>query len=361
MSKNSLKILIVDDVDENIKLAAKILKDKEFNISYARSGKEALNKIVSITFDLILLDVMMPEMDGYETASKIKENQKYKEVPIIFLTAKGEIEDIVKGFSVGGVDYITKPYNSQELLARVGTHLDLYITKKELKNNLVVKDKMMSIISHDLLGPLGTIKMSLDMFLQGEFKYAQENIEEFLGNVKTSLDSSYSMMENVLSWAKNINNIEQVKLENIIIINEIIETIDILNYKLKEKNITLDLSIEEGMKVKYDKEIFHIIIRNLLSNAIKFTNNNGIIKIYAENKNDILYICVQDNGIGMKASIVETLLSENGFYTSNGVNNEKGHGLGLTMVKDFVKILGGTFEIESEPEKGSTFKFSILK
>jgi len=361
MNQDSYKILIVDDVDENIKLAAKILKDNSYNISYARSGKEALHKISLTNFDLILLDIMMPEMDGYETAAEIKQIKEYKDVPIIFVTAKDEIDDIVKGFSAGGVDYITKPYNSKELLVRVGTHIELYTTKKELKNTVLVKDKMMSIISHDLLGPLGTIKMSFDMFLAGEFKYAQEHIEEFLGNVQSSLDSSYSMMFNVLEWARNINNLDKINIEEFNISDEIVEISKVFLSKFKQKDINYIVDIDKDTMIFYDIDIFKIIVRNLISNAIKFTENKGVIKVYLEEFNNKTYVCIKDTGIGMSQKIKEKLLQKNSFYTSNGVNNEKGHGLGLNLVKDFISILDGDFIIESEEGQGSIFKFSVLK
>jgi signal transduction histidine kinase len=359
MNIDSYKILIVDDVDENIKLAAKILRVKNYNISYARSGKEALSKISKINFDLILLDIMMPEMDGYETAIKIKQVNNYKEVPIIFITAKNDIDDIVKGFDVGGVDYITKPFNSQELLARVKTHIKLFKTEKQLRNTIVAKDKMLSVISHDLLGPLGMIKMSSDMFLKGEFRFAKENVKEFISNIQNSIDSSYSMISNVLDWARNTHNLENIKLESINVLDEINEVEKVFSQNLSERNISFKVNILSDLEIKYDKDIFKMIIRNLLSNAIKFTDNNGIIKLYTENKeNNKLYFCIEDNGIGMSKEIVNNLKKQNGFYTSNGINNEKGHGLGLNIVKDFIRIMGGELIIESEVDKGSVFKFS---
>lgn len=360
MDNKSFKILIVDDIDENIKLAAKILREEKYNISYARSGKEALQKISIIDFDLILLDIMMPEMDGFETATRIKQVKKYKDVPVIFVTAKDEIDDIVRAFAVGGVDYVTKPYNSKELLARVNTHIELFHVKKELRQNILVKDKMMSIISHDLLGPLGTIKMSFDMYLKGEFKYAKENIEEFLINVQQSIDSSYTMMVNVLDWARNKSNIDTINITKIDFKNKIEEMYQVFKPRFEDKNIQFNIIDNNEVLIYYDLDIFNIIIRNLISNALKFTNENGEINIYNEKINDDIFVCVKDNGVGMNSKIKEQLLQKNSFYTSNGVKNEKGHGLGLNLVKDFISILDGKFIIESEEDKGSIFKFSIL-
>jgi|GEM_PF-648073 len=119
------KVLIVDDIPKNIELAANILRTKNYNVTYAKSGISALQKIESIDFDLILLDIMMPEMDGFEVCKQLKGNEKTRDIPIIFLTARTETENVVKGLEMGAVDYVTKPFKTEELLARVRTHLDI--------------------------------------------------------------------------------------------------------------------------------------------------------------------------------------------------------------------------------------------
>jgi len=125
MEETKLKILIVDDNPKNIELAANILRLEDYNVSYARSGKAALVKTSLIDFDLILLDIMMPEMDGFEVCKALKENPKTSEIPVIFLTARSEINSILAGFALGAVDYVTKPFNPEVLLARVKTHLEI--------------------------------------------------------------------------------------------------------------------------------------------------------------------------------------------------------------------------------------------
>jgi len=128
------KILIVDDVPKNIELAANILQTKNYNITFAKSGPIALEKVKSIDFDLILLDVMMPEMDGFEVCKILKEDDATKDIPVIFLTARSETENVVKGFELGAVDYVTKPFQTEELLARVKTHVDIREKLEEKKN-----------------------------------------------------------------------------------------------------------------------------------------------------------------------------------------------------------------------------------
>jgi len=120
-------VLIVDDVPKNIQLLGNILNNEGYDIIIAENGKEALERISDVLPDIILLDIMMPEMDGYETCKILKENDRTRDIPVIFLTAKTEMEDIVKGFNAGSVDYVTKPFNSTELMARVKTHIKLKI------------------------------------------------------------------------------------------------------------------------------------------------------------------------------------------------------------------------------------------
>lgn len=124
-SEHKYKILIVDDIPKNIELAANILQTKNYNITFAKSGPSALQKVESIDFDLILLDVMMPEMDGFEVCRRLKNNKKTRDIPVIFLTAKSETENVVKGFELGAVDYVTKPFKTEELLARVRNHIEI--------------------------------------------------------------------------------------------------------------------------------------------------------------------------------------------------------------------------------------------
>ena len=133
--KDSYHILIVDDILDNIKVAMNILKEDSYNFSYAKSGEDALELLKINSFDLILLDIMMPGIDGYEVCAEMQKDPRFCDIPVIFLTAKADTDSMVKGFAVGGVDYITKPFQAEELLARTKTHLDLYRAKKVLKNN----------------------------------------------------------------------------------------------------------------------------------------------------------------------------------------------------------------------------------
>ncbi|WP_462281841.1 response regulator, partial [Salinivirga cyanobacteriivorans] len=143
MKKQKSKILIVDDLPKNIQLLGTILNEDNYDVEFALNGPDALQWVKNDHFDLIILDIMMPGMDGYEVCTRLKENEKTREIPVIFITAKNDTESTIKGFEVGGIDYITKPFNSQELLSRVKTHIQLYKQKQELnKKNLHITDSI---------------------------------------------------------------------------------------------------------------------------------------------------------------------------------------------------------------------------
>ena len=183
----SSSILIVDDMPKNIQLVAKFLTDEGYNLFFAQSGVAALKQVNTRPFDLILLDVMMPGMDGFEVCEKIKEIPSAHNIPVIFLTAKTDDEAIARGFSLGGVDYITKPFNPVELVARVRTHLKLRQREKQLRDLNSTKDTLLSVISHDLKTPFFNIMGLGELLLKDYDGYDDPTKKEFKKNECISL------------------------------------------------------------------------------------------------------------------------------------------------------------------------------
>jgi len=189
MSKDStrkFKVLIVDDVPKNIQLAGSILQKEGYHISFANNGETALNLTKTNDFDLILLDIMMPEMDGFEVCGQLKQKPETRDIPIIFLTAKTGTESTIKGFEIGAVDYVTKPFNEKELLARVRTHLELRDAQKNLREANATKDKFFSIIAHDLKNPFNAL-LGLSKLLLQNFDIFDDDKKNILSRVFSSL------------------------------------------------------------------------------------------------------------------------------------------------------------------------------
>ncbi len=208
MTENTPLILIVDDVPKNIQVVGNILREEGYRIAYALNGQTALELVNSNSFDLILLDVMMPEMDGFTLCSKIKEIESYKNVPIIFLTAKNDHASLLKGFELGGVDYVTKPFRARELIVRVNTHVrqktenqTLLQSVSDFQDLSEKKDKFFSIIAHDMRNPLAAFKSIAELLDKSFDEMTREDIRSYIATIRDSADRLYDLFQNLMSWS----------------------------------------------------------------------------------------------------------------------------------------------------------------
>ncbi|MGF7138050.1 hybrid sensor histidine kinase/response regulator [Roseimarinus sediminis] len=360
-------ILVVDDNKRNLQVVGNILHNEKYKVAMAINGLTALKLISQLKPDLVLLDIMMPEMDGYEVCKKLKENPETKEIPVIFLTAKVETNDIVEGFNLGGVDYITKPFKQKELLVRIKTHLDLLNSKRkiatqanELQASNIFKDRLFSIIGHDLRSPLSSIKFTIDMMKSGVIEFGDDFFYEILGQLAKTTDEAYSLLENLLGWAKSQSGNLPVVPE-VFSLKDMAESVARLQeLNLNNKNIELLLHINDNINVFADNQMINTVLRNLLSNAIKFTPNGGTIQIMAKEAHEnMVEVAVIDSGVGISEDNLKRLFNNSNPLKTYGTNNEAGSGLGLILCKDFVEKNGGTLNVKSDEGKGSTFSFDI--
>src|SRR4030042_1923119 len=238
MNPTNPSVLIVDDMPKNIQLLGSILKNESIDIEFATSGKEALEWFNSKHFDLVLLDIMMPEMDGLEVCKKIKEKPETADVAVIFITAKTDIQSIILGFEAGAVDYLTKPFNKNELIARVRTHLTLQHQKKMLEENNALKDKVFSIIGHDLRNPVGNIKTYIDAFLISGMEVS-DDVKMLLKDISIPSEQAFSLLENLLLWAKNQSGILTCKPARTDLTEIITNAILLIQNQAGNKNIRI--------------------------------------------------------------------------------------------------------------------------
>jgi len=382
------KILIVDDKSANLFALEQVLHQLDVEIVKASNGNDALIAILNHEFALTILDVQMPDMDGYELAEFIRSEEKSKFLPVIFLSAVFSDDfHVFKGYKSGAVDFITKPFNPDVLISKVEIFLKLDKQKKELnyKNSLYekeiyerknveeslrkseqklqelnsTKDKFFSILAHDLRNPFNTIMGFSELLLTQRNLINQEKAEHFYKLIRDASKSAYNLLSNLLEWSRSQTGTISFIPIPFDIGNTITENLKLLEGSAAEKNIQLKSEITENIQVYADINMLTTILRNLLSNAIKFTHNNGEIKINAFKKSDFVHISIVDNGVGIKSEQLKGLFKIDSSKSTPGTNEELGTGLGLILCKEFVERNGGVIGVESKLGTGSTFTFSV--
>jgi len=352
-------IFIAEDIPKNLQVLCNILRKESYRISAAGNGRQALNMIPEVRPDLILLDIMMPDINGFDVCEELQKNPKTKEIPIIFLTAKAETADIVRGLKAGAVDYITKPFNGAELLARVRTHLELKFAREELKELIATRDKFFSIIAHDLRNPLQFLVLSSDLLYNEYDSLTEDSRKEYVRKFYTGTNRISALLENLLDWSRSQRGLIECKPEKIDVHVMAVENIDLLKAHAKSKDIRAVSRVGPGIFAFADKNMIRTVLRNLLSNAVKFTDTGGEIVIDAYREGDRVAITVSDNGVGMTPEAIDGLYRIDGSKSSIGTARERGSGLGLILCKEFTEKNNGTIDAVSEPGKGSTFTVTL--
>ena len=352
-------ILVVDDNNENLRVVSNFLKEKNYKIALAVDGDSALKILDDNPIDLILLDVMMPGKDGYEVCSEIKANNHLTEIPIIFLTAKNSPEDIVRGFEAGGVDYLTKPFIRNELLARVKTHVENSRSKKKLLETIKTRDKLYSIIAHDIRGPFFSITSLVSMITDGDIEINEHTLNEILPLLGKTVKDTEILLNNLLEWTKLQTDNISINKQNLAIAPIIDDCVNLLNGNATAKNIVLKSVVKKEVTAYFDEVTVHTVFRNLISNAIKFTPDNGSIIITATLDSNYVAVKVKDTGEGMTDEVRKKIFEGNEIITTYGTNQEKGSGLGLRLVKDLITQNSGQLLVESSLGIGTEITVKI--
>ncbi|MDT8448113.1 MAG: hybrid sensor histidine kinase/response regulator [bacterium] len=353
------RLLIVDDVARNIQLVALALKKEGHSISYASSGAEALQMAVKQEYDLILLDIMMPEMDGFEVCRQLKANPATQETPVIFLTAKTDAESIIEAFQLGAVDYISKPFLGVELKLRIRNHLELRRIRRELSENNKLKDKFFSILAHDLRSPFNAL-LGLSEVLKDE---AEELPRAELANLAQKVFDSgvkvNDLMEQLLSWSRSQRGKIPYEPSQLVLAEMAQETIELLSATAERKNIQLQQLVDPQVQVWADRYALLTILRNLVGNAIKFTPRGGSVRIEASQGEDWTQVAVVDSGMGIGAKDLTDLFRIDRNRNSRGTEGESGTGLGLILCKELAEQNQGSISVSSKPDQGSRFALEL--
>lgn len=367
INPSEYKILIVDDVMSNVLLLKVLLTNEKFAIATASNGRQALEQVEKENPDLVLLDVMMPDMSGFEVAQHLKSNPNTADIPIIFLTALNSTADIVKGFQVGANDFISKPFNKEELIIRVTHQISLVAAKRlilskteELQRTIAGRDKLYSVIAHDLRSPMGSIKMVLNMLILNlpSEKIGAE-MYELLTMANQTTEDVFSLLDNLLKWTKSQIGKLNVVYQDVDLVEVTDGVIEIFSMVASLKKIRIREMKPEKMMVNADIDMLKTVVRNLLSNAIKFSKENSEVLVKMEEVDGMAVVSVQDHGCGISEEGQKKLLHTDTHFSTFGTNNEEGSELGLLLCKDFVVKNGGKLWFTSKEGEGSIFSFSI--
>lgn len=366
LNPSDFTLLIVDDTPGNIDVLRKTLEPEGYRVSVAPNGEIAL-KIVSRSLpDLILLDIMMPGIDGFETCRRLKADPASREVPVIFITARNETEDVVKGFLLGGVDYIIKPFRHEEVCARVRTHLRLRHLMKELetRNRELVdlndlKNKFLGMASHDLRNPLASIRGFSEILLDDGDDLPQETREEFLKIIYSVSDNMSNMVNDLL----DISVIESGKLElqlqpgSLKKLTE--ERIRIHETIAEKKKIAFHTSFADVPDFPFDPNRISQVLDNLIGNAVKFSPFDKKIFISLEREGEMAKVSVRDEGPGILPEDQKKLFQHFQKLSARPTGGETSSGLGLAIVKKMVEAHHGVVGVHSQAGSGATFSFKI--
>ena len=361
------KLLVVDDVQTNVLLLKALLGKEGYGILVANNGQEALEVIRNENPDLILLDVMMPGMDGFEVAERLKSEEFRCEIPIIFLTALDDTQSIVNGFKLGVGDFISKPFRKEELMVRIKHQLSLVAARRiieekneELRKTIAGRDKMYSVIAHDLRSPMASKKMLLNTIMMSvEKDKIDPDIFDMLEMSNKTSEEVFSLLDNLLKWTKSQLGKLTVIPQKLDISGLADGVVEVMNSVAEVKHIKLIRTDHESFFVYVDIEMIKSILRNLISNAVKFSNPDSEIKVGIKAEDGKVIVSVTDSGKGIKKEDQHKLLKDSTHFTTYGTNSEEGSGLGLLLCRDFARKNGGELWFESEENLGSVFSFSL--
>ncbi len=365
INKSDYKILIVDDVVSNVLLLKILLSNEKFQVCTANCGEMCIEQTKVEHPDLILLDVMMPGIDGFQTAGILKKNPEMSNIPIIFLTALNNPSDLVRGFQVGASDFLTKPFNKEELLVRVMHQIELVAAKRliekqnaELRATISNRDKMYSVIAHDLRSPMASIRMVLNLVVSAVSpETVGPELFELLDKANKETEDVHDLLDNLLKWTKSQTGRLNVVTQDLDLDDIIPGVVEIFEMIATTKRIKLQYMGCGSVVVRGDNDMLKTVVRNFMSNAVKFSPEGSSIEISVKRDGDFARVSVRDHGIGISPERLAGIFHKG--ETTYGTGGEEGSGLGLQLCADFARKNGGDVEVESVVGEGSTFSLLI--
>src|SRR6266850_883417 len=353
-------LLVVDDQEVNIQVVGAVLGKLGFEILPATSGPQALKRLAARRPDLILLDLLMPDMDGFELCCRIRENPDWAEIPIIFLSSADDKDLIVRAFQSGGVDYITKPFNHAELISRVRTHVALKAARDELKQLAEDKDELLGVLTHDLKNHLGGMDMSAQILRDCTAALDNPKLRLMAENISDSSSLMLAFVKEFLANASADHGLS-IKPEPISLKEAASRAIQQHQEAARRKQLVFESVLQgNGALVQADAAALSQVLDNLLSNAIKFSPAGKQIRVTVREPGARFVECqVQDEGPGFTEEDKVRMFRRYSRLSARPTGGEPSTGLGLSIVKKLVLAMHGELACESTPGSGATLAFRL--
>jgi len=367
-NNSNFKILVVDDDADLLSIAEQLLKDKHFIVTTAKTGEECNQAIRLDKPDLLLLDVMLPDLNGVSICKSIKEDPELSSIFVLLLSGmKKESENISEGLESGADGYLVKPIKNREFLARVDAAIRIIQAEREiiLKNNElrkmnIEKEKFFSIIAHDIRSPLSSFLSLTEIMAENMSGLTLSEMQNISVKMRTSAANLLRLLKNLLEWSKMQQGLIPFNPKPIELLPLVDESISMVIEPAHDKGIEITFDIPADLEVFADTNMLQTVIRNLVSNAVKFTSKGGRVHLSAKTIDGPgVEISVQDSGIGMSREMIDHLFLLDVQTNREGTEGEPSTGLGLLLCKEFMEKHGGSIRIESEEGIGSTFFISF--
>ncbi|KAF0095413.1 MAG: response regulator receiver [Puniceicoccaceae bacterium 5H] len=362
------RILLVDDSAVTRRTMQRVLEKAGFRITEATSGEEALNLSRQHKQDLVLLDVQMEGLDGYETCRQLKAIPTMREVPVIFLTNLSDAQDVMRGFEAGASDYISKPFHPGESLSRIRLHLQnkallAYRQRSidELKKVNQTKDKFLRMVSHDLRNPVSAIGGLAQMMSDGMTGELNEEQREMTDSIVSAADGMTALLNDLLDYAAIEGGEAQFKPGYHSLLKEIQRVVTLQRVVAERKKIGIELAQADDVPepLYFDRQGVQRVLENLISNAIKFSPYESRVSVVLRRRDDFALIDVEDEGPGIPTGEEDKLFKEFSRTSNRPTGGEKSTGLGLSICRKIVEMHHGQIEAENLPGKGARFRIQL--
>jgi two-component system sensor histidine kinase/response regulator len=357
-------ILIVDDLPNNLRLLSIMLTEKGYQVRKAINGQMALNTVRSLIPDLILLDINMPDLNGYQVCEQLKADEKTREIPVIFISALDDVLDKVKAFQVGGVDYISKPFQGEEVMARIENQLTISCQKKQLQNEIQERQKAeetleiyLHAVSHDLRNPVIGMSMILKNLLKNSQGATKEIPLNILQQMDNSCDRQLTLIDSLVETRQNDLWGVSLELQSLSLYEIGQQISQEWELRLKEHQASLINSFSPDLPL-VNADVHHLwrVFENLLANALKHNPDGIVITLSARQEDNYLRCSIADDGVGISEEQRKQLFDR---YQRGNTKNHISLGLGLYLCRQIIHAHGGEIGIRNNDEKGSQFWFTL--